>query len=240
MSFEKIHLIADLHLDNNAQKTQLFVDFCEKKALHAQQLFILGDLFNVWLGDDISLKHHSIVINALKKLSKKTQIFILRGNRDFLLGKDFEQATGASIINSQYQLRFQSQNYLLTHGDEFCTDDKDYQRFKSIIQNPIMRFILLHTPEKFRQKLGNHLRKKSQKAQQRKTMTIMDVNINTVDKCMKRHPNTHLIHGHTHRKKKHTYLTYSRFVLGDWSNKMGSYIEITDKLCLLEFHQSGD
>ncbi len=228
-------IIADLHLvSNEVEKTQLFINFCQQEASKADQLFILGDLFNTWLGDDLSLSNYQSVVSTLKQLSQSTTIFIMSGNRDFLLAEEFEQASGAKIINSPYLLETNNLQYVLTHGDELCTDDESYQQLKSVLQHPITKYIFLRLPKKWRLKLSGQLRKKSVESQQYKTREIMDVNPQTVNKLMEKYPNSDLIHGHTHRANTHVEKTFARYVLGDWSNTQGNAIKI-DKNGLSRF-----
>ena len=137
-------IIADLHLvSGEMDKTNLFVKFCQEQAAQVDQLFILGDLFNTWLGDDLSLNDYSVIISELKTLSATTQIFVMTGNRDFLLGDEFAKQTGITLIDSPYLLESDAEQYVLTHGDELCTDDKGYQQLKSILQHLITKFIFL-------------------------------------------------------------------------------------------------
>lgn len=228
-------ITADIHLSNK-HNNDLFMRFCQNQASSADTLFILGDLFNTWLGDDLSLKSYAPVIKSLKTLSKTTQIFIMVGNRDFLLSSDFEQQSGAKLINEPYILKQNKQKYLLLHGDSLCTDDANYQRLKKILRHPIVRFIFLRLPQKWRLKLSGQLREKSIKAQQHKSRKIMDVNQSTADKLMQKYPNAHLIHGHTHRQNTHISDSYTRYVLGDWSLTSGNAIAIGAKLSWLEIH----
>ncbi|HCW72079.1 MAG TPA: UDP-2,3-diacylglucosamine diphosphatase, partial [Gammaproteobacteria bacterium] len=112
-------IIADLHLvSGEVDKTNLFVKFCQEQASKVDQIFILGDLFNTWLGDDLSLNDYPMIISELKALSATTQIFVMTGNRDFLLGDAFSKQTGCTLINTPYLLETNTQSYVLTHGDE--------------------------------------------------------------------------------------------------------------------------
>lgn len=228
-------LIADLHLiSGEADKTNLFIKFCQEQASQADQLFILGDLFNVWLGDDLSIGTYLDVISALKTLSSTTKVFITGGNRDFLLGDEFVKQTGCMLLKTPYLLETNSKNYVLIHGDELCTDDKNYQRLKYILRHPVIRFIFLRLPTQTRLQLSGQLRKKSVKAQQYKTHKIMDVNQKTTDKLMQKYPSADLIHGHTHRQNIHQGGQYTRYVLGDWAINKGNAIEIIQQLNYLE------
>lgn len=229
-------IIADIHLTGSQPDNNLFIQFCQQHASKADKLFILGDLFNAWLGDDLSIQTYSQVINALKKLSKTTQIFVMLGNRDFLLSRDFEEKSGAKLLPEHYLFKQNNQQYLLMHGDELCTDDVYYQRLKKILRQPIIQFIFLHLPKNWRLRLGGQLRQKSVEMQRYKSQKIMDVNQSSVDKLMQKYPKTHLIHGHTHRQNTHINATYTRYVLGDWSPTKGNAIQIDTALNWLEIH----
>ena len=233
-SIQQILIIADLHLvTNEVQKNQLFEKFCQQ-ARQADQVFILGDLFNTWLGDDISLSYYHEIIQILKNLSHTTQVFVMTGNRDFLLAQEFAHQTGCELIDSPYLLEVNEHQYVLTHGDELCTDDESYQQMKSILQHPITKAIFVRLPKNWRLKLSGQLRQKSVNAQQTKTRKIMDVNQAAVNELMVKYPDADLIHGHTHRLNTHIEPTFTRHVLGDWSNTQGNAIEITDKLSRLK------
>jgi len=141
-------IIADLHLvANEVEKNQLFTAFCKQQATQVDQLFILGDLFNTWLGDDLSLSYYDEIIQTLKDLSHTTQIFIMTGNRDFLLAQTFARQAGCQLIDSPYLLETHGHQYVLTHGDELCTDDESYQQMKSILQHTITKFIFVRLPK---------------------------------------------------------------------------------------------
>lgn len=230
-------IIADLHLNpNEVEKNQLFINFCQNEASAADQLFILGDLFNTWLGDDLSIPIYQQIVDALKALSQHTQIFLMHGNRDFLLADEFARQSGVTLISTPYLLESDLGDFVLTHGDELCTDDESYQQLKSILQHPITKFIFVHLPKKLRLKLAGQLRKKSVEAQQTKTIDIMDVNEQTVISLMQKYPQANLIHGHTHRLNTHKNADFTRYVLGDWKSDLGNAISIDSELNWLEIH----
>ena len=230
-------IIADLHLNpNEVEKNQLFINFCQNEASAADQLFILGDLFNTWLGDDLSIPIYQQIVDALKSLSQHTQIFLMHGNRDFLLADEFARQSGVTLISMPYLLESNLGDFVLTHGDELCTDDESYQQLKSILQHPITKFIFVHLPKKLRLKLAGQLRKKSVEAQQTKTIDIMDVNEQTVISLMQKYPQANLIHGHTHRLNTHKNADFTRYVLGDWKSDLGNAISIDSELNWLEIH----
>ena len=230
-------IISDLHLTNvEEDKIDFFENFCKKYASKADQLFILGDLFNTWIGDDLSLLSYKAVIDILKDLSQTTKVFVMAGNRDFLLSKQFESESGCKLISEPYLLEHNDDKFLLIHGDSLCTDDVNYQKLKRVLRSPITQFIFLKLSKKFRLKLTGQLRKKSIEAQSYKTEELMDVNQATTDLLMTNYPGFDLIHGHSHRQKTHTEEKYIRYVLGDWSNAKGNAIKITDKLEWLEIN----
>ncbi|MDC0483307.1 UDP-2,3-diacylglucosamine diphosphatase [Candidatus Thioglobus sp.] len=230
-------IISDLHLTNvEGDKVNFFNTFCEDHGSKADQLFILGDLFNTWLGDDVSLTSHKAIISTLKELSKETKVFVMVGNRDFLLSHNFEAETGCTLINEPYELEHNTKKFLLIHGDSLCTDDINYQKLKRVLRNPLVQYIFLHLPKNIRLKLTGQLRKKSVEAQSYKSSKIMDVNQQTTDLLMSKYPGYELIHGHTHRQKTHTMKNYTRYVLGDWSQNKGNAIKLSESLEWLEIN----
>ena len=230
-------IIADLHLTQvENDKVELFSQFCKEYASQVDQLFILGDLFNTWIGDDISLNSYQSIVYILNELTKTTQVFVMVGNRDFLLSNSFENETGCKLIKEPHLLNHNEKNYLLIHGDSLCTDDVDYQKLKKVLRNPIIKFLFLQLPKKLRLKLTGQLRKKSIEAQSYKSEKIMDVNQSAVDELMTKYPNTDLIHGHTHRQNTHKMERYTRYVLGDWKNNQGNAIKLGESLEWLEIN----
>ena len=182
------------------------------------------------------LLSYKAIIDILKDLSQSTKVFVMAGNRDFLLSKQFEIDSGCELINEPFVLQQKFKKFLLIHGDSLCTDDVNYQKLKRVLRNPITQFIFLKLSKKFRLKLTGQLRKKSIEAQSYKTEELMDVNQTTTDLLMSNHPGFDLIHGHTHRQKTHNEEKYTRYVLGDWSSTKGNAIKITDKLEWLEIN----
>ena len=230
-------IIADLHLTQvESDKIELFNQFCTEYASKVDQLFILGDLFNTWIGDDISLNTYQSISTILAKLTKTTQVFVMVGNRDFLLSNTFEKETGCKLIKEPHLLNHNEKKFILIHGDSLCTDDVDYQRLKKVLRNPVIQFIFLNLPKNLRLKLTGQLRKKSIEAQIYKSEKIMDVNQSTVDALMTKYPNMDLIHGHTHRQNTHKMDRYTRYVLGDWKKNHGNAIKLSENLEWLEIN----
>ena len=234
---ESALLIADIHLEkNNIEKTNLFIKFCKQQATKVEQIFILGDLFNTWLGDDMSIYHYKPVIKTLQELTKTTKVFVMKGNRDFLLNKMFEQTSGCKLINSPYLLQINNKQYVLTHGDELCTKDIAYQRQKMILQHPLTKFIFVNIPKKLRQKIATKLRQTSINYKKTKTLQTMDACTDAIQELMKKYPTADLIHGHTHQKNTHIYNNFTRYVLQDWSDKNSSAIKINKTLSWIDIN----
>lgn len=220
-------LISDLHLSpNEPVLTQAFLHFLNQvnQLPDLQQLYILGDWFDAWLGDDVAdtnvLKDWlQPIIHQLQQLQKKgCQINVMHGNRDFLIGEKFCEKFDGKLLSQPYFFQFQYQNIRLEHGDLLCSDDKQYQRFRKIIQNPITKKILLSLPIKKRQQIAQNLRQKSKTDNQKKSLQIMDINQQTVNKTLTNIDI--LIHGHTHRPQQHhENQQKQRLVLGDWRKK---------------------
>lgn len=218
----KYLFISDLHLSPTRQDiTALFVDFLQTRAVGAKGLFILGDLFEVWLGDDVSLADHRQAVSALRALSDSgTPIFYLHGNRDFSVGGLFALNTGIQIFDDPSAIELDGQKVLISHGDALCTDDIQYQRLRKIIRHPWVLSTMLALPKVSREWIGSNIRKASTKSQQSKPMSIMDVNDDAVAELMRDRGIYTLVHGHTHRPHQHYFSVddtpAERHVLGDW------------------------
>lgn len=227
-------VISDLHLsaDEPALVQAFLALINDLIALpHLKELYILGDWFDAWVGDDnyltlsnIEMRRHWLtpVIHQLSQLTLSgCQIKVMHGNRDFLIGQDFCDLFKGKLIPEPYLLTLGDQTIRMEHGDALCTDDKSYQRFRIIIRNPITQYLLLKRPLQKRLDLAQKIRTKSALDKSSKSMSIMDVNQAAVIKALK--PVNCLLHGHTHRPAKHQvvidakhHLTKSRYVLGDW------------------------
>ncbi|QKI89378.1 UDP-2,3-diacylglucosamine diphosphatase [Thiomicrorhabdus xiamenensis] len=218
-------VIADIHLQPNQLQhpiNQTFLRFLQQKAIHAQRLYILGDLFEVWLGDDIGLQQYPTEIQALKELSNSgTELYLQYGNRDFLMRKRFQQASGVHLLADEYTLTIGDREVLILHGDQLCTDDIDYQKMRRIFRNPIIQWLFLHLPKSKRIKIGEKMRQESIQAGKTKNAEIMDITEEALQALLQRHPGcTTVIHGHTHKPAQHTHhfngQDYQRYVLSDW------------------------
>ncbi len=216
-----ILFISDLHLaPERPDITRAFLDFLQQQASKASALYILGDLFEVWVGDDDNMPLSLDVQQALKALTETgVKLYIQHGNRDFLLGQRFMATTGATLLADEHIIEYFDHRALVMHGDTLCTDDVDYQRFRRKARHPLYKWVLGLLPLKRRQRLARDWRAKSAAANKNKSSEIMDVNNDAVDAVMTKHTVNVLIHGHTHRPCRHPLARGERIVLGDWDNK---------------------
>jgi UDP-2,3-diacylglucosamine hydrolase len=210
--------ISDLHLaPERPAVTRAFLSFLSDRASTAQSLYILGDLFEAWIGDDDPSALAAEVQDALRKLSDSgVDVYIQQGNRDFLLGKRFIKRCAAVLLGDEHIVEYAGHRALAMHGDSLCTDDIDYQRFRRKARNPIYKWCLAHLPLKRRQKIAADWRAKSMAANSNKASAIMDVNSQAVAAVMSKHGVEVLVHGHTHRPNRHALAAGERIVLGDW------------------------
>lgn len=230
-----ILLISDLHLhEQRPDITRAFFRFLQETAVGAEALYILGDFFEVWIGDDAMTGFHHEVASALRQLTATgCKVYLMHGNRDFLLGREFCRLAGCELLRDPALLTCNGENVLLMHGDSLCTDDRDYQRMKRILRNPLSLFILRHLPLKTRQKLAGGLRAQSRSRTRMKASEITDVNPGAVLQAMRRHSVRTLIHGHTHRPAVHELPEGQRIVLGDWDSH-GWYLQLENGQLALE------
>ena len=220
-----ILFISDLHLSpERPEVTRAFLTFLQQHADSTEALFVLGDLFEAWIGDDDTCATGLEVQEAFKQLTDKgVGLFIQHGNRDFFIGKRFCKATGATLLADEHLVEYMDKTVLVMHGDTLCTDDVDYIRFRKKIRHPVSKALLQLLPLTYRQKLANAMRAKSKAANANKPSAIMDVNANAVEAVMTKHCVSTLINGHTHRPDRHQHENGERIVLGDWHDK-GWYI----------------
>jgi UDP-2,3-diacylglucosamine hydrolase len=217
--------ISDLHLDGSQPDiTEQFLSFLKGEAQSAHALYILGDLFEAWIGDDDPDPDKRRIITALKQLtSSGVPCYVMHGNRDFLLGKRFCAESGAHLIDDGTVIDLYGRRVLLLHGDTLCTDDPDYQRLRRIVRNPVVQFILRNLSLDRRQRLAGKMRAGSKAhidAMDKAAPSIMDVNADAVAATFRRFRVDCMIHGHTHRPAIHELTvdgrSATRIVLGDW------------------------
>ncbi len=232
----EILFISDLHLDQNRPDISAnFLSFIKTRALKARVLYILGDLFEVWSGDDDPAEEFSEIFNAMKEFSTSGDIYFLHGNRDFLVRQQLAQKAGFKILSSPFIIESGLQRIALLHGDELCTEDLEYQKFRKQVRSHQWQHDFLAKPLSERLSITKGLRKQSKTNMSAKTAEMMDVSqqavINTFDQLK---VNT-IIHGHTHQPGIHS-LDQDRFryVLGDW-NPDPSFISLSEgKLRLID------
>jgi len=214
--------ISDLHLEESRPDiTEAFLGFLDEKARSADVLYILGDFFESWIGDDEHTPLQLQIATALRTLSDDgMEIFLMHGNRDFLIGEDFCERAGATLLNDPALVNLYGTRTLLMHGDSLCTADEEYQKFRASMRNPQWQQMILQRPLADRQQMARQLREISMAKNQGKAEAIMDVTPEAVVKEMQHHGVTRLIHGHTHRPAEHALtvngIAAKRIVLGDW------------------------
>ena len=214
--------VSDLHLD--AQRPQintLFIDFLAQIDNKCEALYILGDLFEAWLGDDCITPENLQIMQAIKTTTDRNiPVFIQHGNRDFLLGDDFARQTGCKLLPETLIINLYGTATLIMHGDSLCTDDVEYQKFRQMVRDPQWQQAALAKTPQQRIELAKTLRQMSKTEMATKSEDIMDVNQDTVGKIMCEEGVSRLIHGHTHRPAIHKEscddMRYTRIVLGDW------------------------
>jgi len=230
--------ISDLHLhEGRPDITQAFLTFLEETASKAEKLYILGDLFETWIGDDNQNDFISDIREALLKANKTSEIFMMHGNRDFLLGHDFASSSGMKLINDPKLEKMFGKSVLLMHGDLLCTEDIDYQSFRKTSRDPQWQKEFLSKSLTERSVIAKELRDISKQATGQKKENIMDVNPSEVFKTMEKSSVNLLIHGHTHRPDSHDIEINNkpakRIVLGDW-DKYGWYLWMDSSSCELK------
>lgn len=215
--------ISDLHLaPERPQVTAQFLHFIRETASAASALYILGDLFEYWVGDDdLEDPLNHTVSGALSTLAAGgTGVFLMRGNRDVLLGPDFAARCHATLLEDPVLVTLHGTPTLLSHGDALCTDDVDYQRFRSYARDPGNQRKFLSQSLAARREQMRGMRAQSEASKQQKTEAIMDVAPAAVDELLRRHGYPRLIHGHTHRPAQHLHTVdghrCERWVLSDW------------------------
>jgi UDP-2,3-diacylglucosamine hydrolase len=215
--------ISDLHLaDERPDTVVLFERFLRDHPHPTDRVFILGDLFDVWIGDDDDTALADRVRLALGQLSARgVELFIQRGNRDFGMGKRLMRETGATLLSDTHVTTVAGQPTLLMHGDLLCTDDVEYQKARRRFRNPVFQWLMLRKSLASRREIADNIRRRSREKKALKPENIMDVNADTVIHYLQKYQATQLIHGHTHRPALHQVilhngLTASRLVLPEW------------------------
>jgi UDP-2,3-diacylglucosamine hydrolase len=234
--------VSDIHLsDALPTTTEYFLNFLHKHAMNAERVYLLGDLFEYWAGDDDCEENFNQgIIKAFRELSDAgVELFWIAGNRDFLVGENFAQKTGIRLLSDPSQLDLAGRHLLISHGDALCTDDTSYMTFRTMVRQLEWQTAFLSRPLAERKAIILNMRKASHVEQQNKSMAIMDVNHHAVDALFQQYTGTTLIHGHTHRNAIHQEKYGMRYVLPDWDcdhskNRRGGWLRL-DATGKLEF-----
>ena len=232
--------ISDLHLQaERPDISRAFLRFLHERASKAEALYILGDFFEVWIGDDGMDEFQQEIVHALHDLSRHgTRLFVMHGNRDFLLGKRFCRAAGCTLLEEGTVIELQGEKVLLLHGDSLCTRDEGYQRMRRHLRSTLGLLILRSLPLSKRRQLAQKLRSTSRSQTRMKAADIIDVTSEEVPQVMARYGVRSLIHGHTHRPAIHELdvndQSARRIVLGDWDHGRGWALEVSERGWQLE------
>lgn len=218
--------ISDLHLsEERPHITAAFFAFLAEKTQGVERLYILGDFFDAWIGDDDDRPLAETVASALQRVAARgVNIFFQHGNRDFLLGEQYAACCGMQLLPELYAIEINQQRVLLAHGDQFCTQDVAYQQFRALVRNPDWQREFLAKSLVERRAIAAQLRAKSKEANSIKAEDIMDVTPAEVDAALEKYQCSVLIHGHTHRPVVHALtvgnaVQAERIVLGDWEEQ---------------------
>ncbi|MDH4047588.1 MAG: UDP-2,3-diacylglucosamine diphosphatase [Gammaproteobacteria bacterium] len=214
--------ISDLHLESaRPDIAAQFIRFLKSEAESADALYILGDLFESWVGDDDPDEHYAVIKKAIRALvDSGTPVFFMHGNRDFMIGAEFAAETGITLLTDPHRANIEGADVLLSHGDALCTDDVEYQKFRLMTRNPQWQAMMLQKSLPERQAFAKQARAASMQHGKSINPVIADVNQSAVESFMTKHGADLLLHGHTHRPAVHE-LTLdqkpaTRIVLGDW------------------------
>ncbi|MGA4636864.1 UDP-2,3-diacylglucosamine diphosphatase [Pseudomonas solani] len=229
-----ILLISDLHLEEERPDiTRAFLRFLQTRASQAEALYILGDFFEAWIGDDAMTPFQRSIAQALRQVADGgTRIFLMHGNRDFMIGTRFCREAGCTLLADPSRVELAGHPVLLMHGDSLCTRDEAYMRMRRILRNPVVLWILRHLPLATRHKLARKLRSESRMQTRQKAVEITDVTPEEIPRLLAEQGVPTLIHGHTHRPAVHELqvsgLPAQRIVLGDW-DRQGWALEVDEQ-----------
>lgn len=213
--------ISDLHLASHLDKTiNIFIRFINQQSYIADAIYILGDLFETWIGDDIDNEFIQMIYQSLHQASQRIPIYFMHGNRDFLIGQKFARLSGCQLLDDPCVINLYGEPTILTHGDILCTDDISYQRWRRIAHTSFIQKLFLCLPLSIRQMLARQARYKSHQRGQHTSSTTMDATKQAIELIFKKYRAKQLIHGHTHQPAIHYLLNkgdrLTRFVLSDW------------------------
>ncbi|ANQ16719.1 UDP-2,3-diacylglucosamine diphosphatase [Vibrio natriegens] len=231
--------ISDLHLTpSRPDITECFVTFMRTEAPKADALYVLGDLFEFWVGDDDKTPFSNKIRTEFKALTDSgVRVFFIQGNRDFLLGKRFCKQTGITLLDDVCTIDLYGKKAVILHGDTLCTDDVDYQKFRKTVHQPWLQWVFNHIPWFIKKKIVAKVQSDIRDDKSNKSLDIMDVNQSEVENVMSQYCVDLMIHGHTHRPDTHHFdvngVKKTRIVLGDWYTQ-GSVLQVNSDGFLLE------
>ncbi|WP_159653424.1 UDP-2,3-diacylglucosamine diphosphatase [Vibrio atypicus] len=214
--------ISDLHLSASTKKiNDSFITFMREEAIHADALYVLGDLFEFWIGDDDKSDFASLIRQEFKRLTQSgVPCYFTQGNRDFLVGKRFAKETGITLLGDETVIDLYGQQAVILHGDTLCTRDVSYLKFREKVHQPWLQWIFNRIPMFIKKKIVSKVQSDIKDDKQTKSLDIMDVTQSEVERVMGHYNVPVMIHGHTHRPKVHTFdvegQIKTRIVLGDW------------------------
>ncbi|MFT5788616.1 MAG: UDP-2,3-diacylglucosamine hydrolase [Shewanella sp.] len=228
--------VGDLHLSaDRPDITQAFLTFLETQLADAEALYILGDLFEVWVGDDIAEPFANQLADAIKLATQKLPVYFIHGNRDFLIGSTFAKRSGMTLLPEVVVLNLYGINSVILHGDSLCTLDKPYQRFRKFRNMAWTKWLYAHLPKSKRLGIAAKIRSRSQSSNQQKSYSIMDVEPDAVLELLDATQTQQMIHGHTHRPAIHPLTNGKRrIVVGDWYEQGSMLCVSQDNIELIE------
>lgn len=237
--------ISDLHLSHHhPELIGGFFSFLRHQAASAEQLYILGDFFDAWVGDDDDDPLLAEIKKHLRDYAQHHQVFFLHGNRDFLIGEQFARDSGVTLLPESHLINLAGKTALIMHGDTLCTQDVEYLKFRAMVRNPAWQQQVLSLPLPHRRQMAADLRQKSKSMNAMKAEDIMDVTPEEVEKVIQAAGADLLIHGHTHRPAYHLLtidgMPAERWVLGDWGAKGWYLVADEGKLDLVSFDLTSD
>ena len=235
-----VFFISDLHLQPGRPELEsAFYQFLDTHIQAGETLYVLGDFFDSWIGDDEDDPFYLGIKTRLRDASNRATTYFMHGNRDFLIGEKFAADTGMKLLPDPQLIQLNSENILLMHGDSLCIDDTEYMQFRQQVRGDAWQQHILSLPLQQRRLIAADLRAKSKSMTSLKAEDIVDVNQAEVERVLKTHGVKTLIHGHTHRPKRHCFsldgLDAERIVLGDW-DKTGWYLKYENGFELVEFN----
>lgn len=218
-----ILFISDVHLCKNNNQSQLLLNSLRESCHKYEKIFILGDLFNYWISDDISLDYYKESINTLKKISSLTNVFIMKGNRDFLIGQEFFGETQCKYITDPFLLNVNNTKIILTHGDYLCDDTITYSIYRYIVNINFIQYCFQNLPHFIRKKISKKIRRISSNKKFKFSDHYSNKSKQKIYKLCRKYNTNTLIHGHTHIPMKKSFningLNINLFVLGEWTDK---------------------